>query len=319
MPRLSARVSIHLIGRRRCSASVGDHRVLRIEAGLDAEAAADLRRNHADERLRQAGERDELLAHAVRILRRGRDDQPAVQRIGLGEDRARLHRHRRDPLIDHPLLDDDVRRREGRRRVAMRVPPGESDIPRRFVVELRRVRRERGFRVHDGRERLVLHIDEIERVARDVAIHRDDNRHRLADIADAIRRHRPDRSAGTNPFMPGTASPSRPGSGPQSARNCRAAVGRDHAGMRQRGGDVHPHDPRVGIDAPQDRHVRGARRAQIVHVRGTAGDEARIFLPLDPRTDLTAVNHAFPSFHHGQRGAACRVISLPPECDWERL
>ena len=145
-----------------------EHDVLGIEPGLHAEAAADVADQHAHlvvrdaehivaQRVAQAGRR--LAAHAQR--------DATARGVVAREQRARLDRARREPLVDEVERDHvrGVRERLGRRgNVA--VADFRGDVVRRRRPHQRRARRDGGAGVDDARQRLVAHVDRFQRVAR---------------------------------------------------------------------------------------------------------------------------------------------------------
>ena len=88
--------------------------VVRERAALQAEAAADVGRDHAHLVLVHMKDMRDLHAHAVRILRRGVERVVVVRRVVVADRGARLHRHRRDPVVLHAQLHDVLRLGEGR-------------------------------------------------------------------------------------------------------------------------------------------------------------------------------------------------------------
>ena len=96
---------------------------------------------------------------------------------------ARLHRVGDQALVDDALLDDDVGRFERRVHVAAADRPLETDVVGHVGVELRLSLGGRLLGVDDGRQRLVVDLDGFDRVAGDVAVGRDDDRHGVADVA----------------------------------------------------------------------------------------------------------------------------------------
>ena len=86
--------------------------------------------------------------------------------------------------------DNDVGRGEGRVRVARGVGERPAHVVGPVVVELRRVGRERRVEVGHHGQRLVLDLDQLERVLGDVAAHRDHGRDGLTHPADAVGRKR---------------------------------------------------------------------------------------------------------------------------------
>ena len=88
-----------------------DEELLGVHLQLAAEAAADLRGDHADFVLSQAQvERGDEL-HEVRDLRGAPERELAG--LELRSDRTRLHRIRDEALVDDPLADSDFGILEG--------------------------------------------------------------------------------------------------------------------------------------------------------------------------------------------------------------
>ena len=109
--------------------------------------------------------------------------------VVVGETAARLHRVGGDP-VDHRLVADDMGG-PGERRVDRR--PVADLVKKRLVAGVlvpyrRRVRRERGFGVDDGRQRLEIDVDQLGGIPRLVHALGDDERDRVSDIAHALAR-----------------------------------------------------------------------------------------------------------------------------------
>jgi hypothetical protein len=162
------------------------------------------------------------------------------------------------------MADDEVGR--GERRVD--VPVGERAIGHAGVA-LRRCQQ-----VDDGLERLVLDVDQFERVLRHVAVAGDDDCDRLAGVAHHLVRRRVVRHG-------------RRDAGRKRARERDDVRSREHAddaGMLEGCGDVEPDDAAVRERRPEDRGMAGVRhRREIV-------DEAA--LPAEERLVLDAWNRA---------------------------
>ena len=139
------------------------------------------------------------------------------------------------------------------------------------VADDRRVGIERAPRVDDRLERLVLDVDQLERVARGVVVVGDDERDLLALEADLVGREH------------GLAV-GRHRRHPRHAARLEVAAGDDRVDLRQRerGGGVDRDDPRVRERAAQDRAVQRARAADVVEERALPADEARVLLALQP-------------------------------------
>ena len=87
------------------------HGVLGQHPGLTAEAAADVRGDHAHALGVEAEDLRRLVAEAVRHLGGDPDRQLVVAAVVAARehrDRVALQRHHRHPLVDHPSADDDL-------------------------------------------------------------------------------------------------------------------------------------------------------------------------------------------------------------------
>ena len=164
--------------------------VPRIDGDLVAEAAADVRRDHPDLVLRQARHEGVDRAVRVRCLRRRPEGQLAVHAVVVGDAAAGLHRRRVHPGIDDVLGDDDGSRLEhGRRGRLVAGLPVEAEVVRltlQVVADHRGARVERGSGIDDRLQDLVLDIDQLQRVARRVAVLGNDEGHLLTLEADLV-------------------------------------------------------------------------------------------------------------------------------------
>ena len=148
----------------------------------------------------------------------------------------------------------------------------------------RRALCERGLRVGDGRQLLVLDLDELRRVLGGGAAGCDDDGDAVADVACLIGRERKMRRRirvlGRKPRARQAAVPvlgevvSRPGG--------------DDLGVRERGPDVDAADPRVREGAPHDGEIDHARQPHVVDPLGLPAEERHVLLALDRRTDDVA-------------------------------
>ena len=105
---------------------------------LAAEAAADLGGNHAEAILRNAADERHDEPDDVRVLRGVPERELAGRGNVMRQRPARFHRCRDQALLDDPVADDDFRRLECRIDVATGNRPFESNVVRRFHVQLRR-------------------------------------------------------------------------------------------------------------------------------------------------------------------------------------
>ena len=139
------------------------------------------------------------------------------------------------------------------------------------VADHRRGRVERGADVHDGGQRLVLDVDELERVPGRVPVLGDDEGHLLALEADLV---------GGQHRLHVVGQRRHPG---------QAALGEHRAGddqlhlrVRLGGADVHAHDPPVGDRRAEDRQVQHAGQLDVVDEAALAADEPRVLLAQHP-------------------------------------
>ena len=129
--------------------------------------------------------------------------------------------------------------------------------------------------VGHGRQRLVLDLDESDRVLGDVAAVGDHQHHRLADMA-----HFAERDAALLDRRIGKAR-QRPG----FLRRLLAGDHCGHAGQRQRRALVDRLDAGVRMRAAQHRRVRHVRQRDVVDEAAAADQEARILLAQHARAD----------------------------------
>ncbi len=255
-------------------------RALAVYLDLRAEATADVRCDHADLRLGDAENELQDETDDVRRLRR-RPERDLARGTDLCEHSTRLDRIRDEPRLVVPARDDDVRRVDRGLHVACIELPDVALVRTEVGVHERCVVRERLLDVEDGRERLVLDLHELGRVLRERPGLGDDDGHPVSLIARLVGRewvvrrhldvlgHRPGARERPLPVL----------------HQVGTGEGRDHPFCRTRLVEVHAHDPRVRIGAPDDGHVDGAREGEVVDERPPASKERRVFLALDGGSD----------------------------------
>jgi hypothetical protein len=139
------------------------------------------------------------------------------------------------------------------------------------VADDRRIGVERLASVDDGRQLLVLDVDQLERIARGVAVVGHDERDLLALEAHLVRGQH------------GLGVVGHRGHPGQVQRlEVLAGDHRAHLGMGERGGGVDRDDARVRERAAQHRAVQHPGQDDVVHVGALAADEARVLLALEP-------------------------------------
>ena len=167
------------------------------------------------------------------------------------------------------------------------------------VADQRRVGVERLAGVDDRRQRLVLDVDQLQRVVGRVLVGRDHERDLLALEADLV--------AGEHGL--GVVGDRRhPG---QAERL--EVLGGDHGGdvgMGQRGRGVDRDDARVGVRAAQHGAVHHPRQLDVVEVGALAADEARVLLALQPaEADRALGRGAREVLDDGHAHASCRACA----------
>ena len=146
--------------------------VARVDGHLVAEAAADVGADDPDVLLRQPGDDREQRSVRVRRLRREVDGRLAGRRVDVGDAAAALERRGVATRIEGVERDDVVRlgERAVGRILVSRLPVVDvvRGLPLLLVPDQRGVRRGRLLRARHCVERLVVDLDQLERVFRDV-------------------------------------------------------------------------------------------------------------------------------------------------------
>ena len=212
---------------------------------LAAERAAVGRRDHADARAWEAQHLLQLAVHVVGDLR-GRPQRQLAVGVVRRDARVRLDRRVRVALEERPVVADQVGRREPGLEVAEREVDLLEDVRApRLLVDLDVLALERLLDGEDRLERLVVDVDQRQRLVRGVLVERGDGGDGLADVAHLVDRER--------------RLVLRRRHDPHLLGHVRAGDDRDHAGMRQRAGDVEALDARVRLRRSQQAPVQHAR------------------------------------------------------------
>ena len=267
----------------------GGHVLLAVDVDLAAEAAAHLGGDGADLVLAQTHHRRDQGAQDVRVLGRAPDGQVLATGLVLRDHAARFHRVRSEALVQHALRDHHVRLGEGRINSAVILGLGglgidaratpvalDGDIALKPLVQGGGVRFHRGLGVDDGGKLVVLDLDSVCSVARDVAILGYDDGHGLADVAHLVGRHREVVGRGegrANGHRAEVVGQLRPGDDELDAV---------HGGS---GARIDPRDDAVGDVAALEGEVQHARQLDVIDVGGLALDEARVLAALDALAD----------------------------------
>ena len=145
-----------------------DHRILRIQARLHAEAAADIADEHANffkRYLQHLGA--QRVAKTRRHLAACRDRDPIGRSVVAREQRARFDRTRRDALVDNIQRNDmgGATERSLRCRGAA-VSRFRRDVVGRLVPDARRVGGHCAVEIGDCRKCVIANVDRVDRVLR---------------------------------------------------------------------------------------------------------------------------------------------------------
>ncbi len=226
-----------------------------------------------------------LLGHAHRDREHDLEDvgdlRRRVDRVLLGErlrhhaHAAALHRHRNEPLLHVPFLD---RVRGVRERVVdgLRIGhqrPRVGRVRAEVVVDDDTIG-ERILELDDRGQRVVVDDHFVGGVARFVRAVRDDDCHRVADVAGLVDR---DRAVVGVLDVVGDRPRQRHRLGPV-VDEVGAGEHRDDAGHRGRGLGVDRADAGVRVRAAHDLEVQRARDVEVGDVLRFAGEERRVFL-----------------------------------------
>ena len=252
---------------------------LRVRGDLVAEPAADVLRDDAElvgadphrRRHHDHGEPGELVVRRDRPL--------AGAAVELDEGAVELER-RRVEAVEVELGDRDDVVGLGERGVDVAPLPdaGVGQVPAALLVEHGRAVLERLARVDDDVERLVLDLDELGGVARELARLGDDRHDRLADVAHLADRERVVPDA---PARLGGDLEERVG----EDRDLVAGQRPVDAGERERGADVDRLDPRVRVRRAHEVEVAHPVPLDVVEEDALALDEPPVLLARDALPD----------------------------------
>ena len=268
------------------------HDVAGVDRHLVAEAAADVGRDDTDVLLRQARHEGEQRPDRMRRLRGHVDRGLAGRRVDVRHAAAALERRRVAARIVRVERDDLVGLGEGAvgGLLVARFPVVDEVgvLPLLVVADHGGVALERPLRRRDGRQRLVLDVDQLQRVLGDVGGLGHDRRHLLALEAHLVGgEHR--------------LGVAREGGHPGEVVLRHQVAGDDGDDTRQglRPGGVDRDDAGVCKGAAQELHVQHPRERDVVDVVALAADEALVLLALDrvpEPANLRGRHHDLPSF-----------------------
>ncbi len=246
---------------------------------LHAEAAADLAGDDA-----QLGFRDvedaarHVGAGAVRALGADIKREAAEPVVPLADAAARLHRGGGDAVEDELEAADVMGAGEGRLDGALVAEREEEAlVVGAFRPELRGAGRERFFGRGDGGQRLVLDLDQLRRVLREIHTLGDDKGDGVADQHRAVLRQRRARWHEHRRAVAASARNDRAGGAEFLGRPVFAGQHREHARHLLRGTDVDGADARMRMGRAQHKGVGEARQYEVVGVAAATGQQPRIF------------------------------------------
>ena len=247
--------------------------LVRVVGNLAAEAAAHLGGDDPHLVLRHTGDHGREEPDYVRVLGRRPEGQLPGGLRPLGDRGARLHGVRYQALVEYPLLDHHVGAGEGLVGViAARHHPVERLVVGRVLVELRGAIAHCLLGVDDRRKRVVLDLDELQRILGCVAVLRNHHRHGVPLV--------PHRVVGDREMVDrlevGVREQPRAWDGGERGVDVRARVHGHDAVHRRGGARVYARDLRVGVGAAEDGRVGHARQHHVVGVGRAARDEPRV-------------------------------------------
>ena len=173
--------------------------------------------------------------------------------------------------------------------IALGALPEIGDVVGNLVVELGCAGQDRRLQIGDGGEWLVVHVDQVKGVLRDIGIVCDHRGDRLADVPDpVVGQH--GGGDGQHPVRAGALAAVGQRLLEGGAQLLAGEHG-DHAGQGGGRCSVDAQDAGVAVDAAQDRQVADISRTQVVHVGGATGDQPGVLFALDAGAHLLHVDH----------------------------
>jgi hypothetical protein len=207
-------------------------------------------------------------------------DRQRSVRFRVGNDSTRLHAGRDQPVVDDAQLDDLVGLVRGLRVVAAAHLVDGGDIAGDIVMKLRCTVADGGDLVDHCGQRLVVDVDQINRVVGFGKRLRDHQRHAFADEAHAIDRN--------DVAVRNLRSRQHP-VGSDGADLAVKILPRQSEPDSRRGAsraEVDISDIGMGVRRSQDRGVEHAGQLDVVDISALAGQEPKIFAPLQRLADI---------------------------------
>ena len=193
---------------------------------------------------------------------------------------ARLHRRMRLAALMNARLDHPVGELQRRLDVTVGEDSAVRAIRRDRLVDPRQAGILGVLGIDDGRETLILDVDQRARVLDLIAVRADDAGDSIADETDLVRRQR--RHLHRQQALDRRRDPERR----RRARQILAGERRNDARRPKRGGDVDAANPRMGVRTAHEGCVEQARRGQVADVAATPEAELTRLARAQRRTDV---------------------------------
>ena len=283
-------------------------RFLRIDEDLAAEAAPDVRRDHAQVCLGDSQHRiAQRRAHGVRVLAR-RVERVLAGRALIARDRgARLHGARHEPVVPQVERRDMGGRSERMiRRGRVAELPITADVVRHIVPDKRRTGLDGGSAVGDRFEHVVVDFDCGQRIERRESRRGDDDGDRFTDVAHLVDCQGVVRWLGHRLAIAITDLPAARDAADAGALQIGAAVGGDHTGQLQGGAEVDAADGGMRVRRTDESRMQLARKAQVVDVAPRSEQETRVLLATHRLADAAGRDRVV-----GRRGRGIRQSAAP--------
>ena len=256
-----------------------DQEVLGIEFAANAEPAADVVLHHGDRILGAAHLLRQEPANGIWHLARARNRQSATARIHLGEQTARLHRHRRMALHLEALAPNVVGLPERSVRITADTRQGAREI-RTALFEQKDLALLRRVTVRHWRQRLNVEGDRLQRILGNSRVFGQHHGNRLADVAHLL--------IGDDRLLelPEGGQLVQPQwNGRHGAAEIRRRYHRMDSSQRERSTGVDRPDAAVSERAAQDHRIEQAVARQIIDEFASAAEKTKVLAALDRAAD----------------------------------
>src|SRR5579885_361861 len=226
-------------------------------------------------------------------LLRAPDSERLVSLAELRDDAACLHRGGGESLVDQARLRDDAAIGFGLLKDLINVVGwwmhAEGDVGAELLVQERRAWLHGFLYINNSGQRLIIDLDQIEGIARDIGSFRDHGGHRIAVEAHLALGKR---AAASHPFgnVPQRHSDSDIAHLPLQVVGC---INSNHAGKFAGRICLDAVNAGLTVGATQHRHMEHAEEFDIINVCCLARNESGVFTPLDGRADHSCNTHKY--------------------------